>query len=429
MVIAFVILLVTLFVSIVGAQDVQTGTITAASASCTPQNCIFIQLQQNQTTTVAVQVVGAFTGTLKPERTVDGTTWVVAGADITAPGVATLAVAGIQEFRLRASALSAGTPVVTLVRSRAAAGNVTNGSGAPAGSCSDDDLYVDNDVPAVYACAVGSWGLVTGGSAPGGPDQSVQFNDAGMLDGIGPGEDGEYVGFESGAPVVLTPGLPARTDADGTAALLNTDRGKQVNVTNASANAVSIAQAGTGTAPLDFGAGYVTRLCQMGAGAVTVTATTSTFNITGTVSFSWNQENTCALVRSNGTNYEVVFLPAAAGETTYTKSFSIITPTTTQTNLVRFPLSISNATITRVRCDTTTATSTATIQLDERAPTTPNTAGTNVLTSAIACDTDEQATTSFTNAGITGRNLINVQITATANTPAVVNFTIEYKVP
>lgn len=110
----------------------------------------------------------------------------------------------------------------------------------------------------------------------------------------------------AGDLALATPGLTARTDADGTVALLSTDRGKQVNASNGTANAISIAQAGTA----GFEAGYVAYACQTGAGAATITPTTSTIN--GAANFTFSSQYACARVRSDGTNYEAsLLLPTA----------------------------------------------------------------------------------------------------------------------
>jgi hypothetical protein len=109
------------------------------------------------------------------------------------------------------------------------------------------------------------------------------------------------------------------------------------------------------------------------------------------------------------------------------KSIVILDPTTTQTNMAQLKFSYP-VTIQRVSCSTDVATSTVTIQLDERAEGTPNTSGTDVMTSTLVCDTDTQATTSFTNAGIAADAPLNLQITATANSPTAVRIHIDYQI-
>jgi hypothetical protein len=105
------------------------------------------------------------------------------------------------------------------------------------------------------------------------------------------------------------------------------------------------------------------------------------------------------------------------------KSVIILNPTTSETNLVqlKFPLA---TTLTRVSCSTNTGT--VTIQLDERAEGTPNTAGTDMLTSALVCDSDTEATTSFSNATADADDPVNLQITATASTPGVVRIHVDF---
>lgn len=113
--------------------------------------------------------------------------------------------------------------------------------------------------------------------------------------------------------------------------------------------------------------------------------------------------------------------PAGSG-LTLVKSINIDTPATSVTNKYQFtwPHAI---TLTRVWCSVDTGT--VTIQLDERAEATPNTAGTNSLTSAIVCDTDSQVTTSFSDAGIAADVPHNIQITATSGSPTVVRLHVK----
>lgn len=87
----------------------------------------------------------------------------------------------------------------------------------------------------------------------------------------------------------------------------------------------------------------------------------------------------------------------------------------------------SNAiTITRVWCFTRGATSTATIQIDEETEAGIESAGTDVMTAQLVCDTNGQATTTFTNAGIAANSMINLDIDAVANAPTGLMVWIEY---
>ena len=107
------------------------------------------------------------------------------------------------------------------------------------------------------------------------------------------------------------------------------------------------------------------------------------------------------------------------------KGFVIFDPTTADTNdiQIEFPNAI---TITEVVCSTDTGT--VDIQLDERARATPNTAGTNVMTSTLVCDNNSQATTTFTNATIAADVPLNLQILAVASAPTVVRITVQYRI-
>ncbi|MBI3933486.1 MAG: hypothetical protein HY316_02260 [Acidobacteria bacterium] len=107
----------------------------------------------------------------------------------------------------------------------------------------------------------------------------------------------------------------------------------------------------------------------------------------------------------------------ATANETVTKDISILDPTTSLTNKAQiyWPAAV---TLGEVECSVDTGT--VTIQLDERAVATPNTAGTNSLTSSLVCDTDSQSTASFTDSGIASQVPHNLQITATSGTPTIV---------
>ncbi len=109
---------------------------------------------------------------------------------------------------------------------------------------------------------------------------------------------------------------------------------------------------------------------------------------------------------------------------TDTKSFALLDPTTSETNLIQLKLAQA-ATLLRVSCSTNTGT--ASIQFDERVESTPNSAGTNMLTATLVCDSDTEVTTSFSNATIDATDPMNLQITATASSPGVLRVHIDYE--
>ena len=80
--------------------------------------------------------------------------------------------------------------------------------------------------------------------------------------------------------------------------------------------------------------------------------------------------------------------------------------TSTRARQFRVPVDFD---ITKVSCVTYGAS--AAIQLDERVATTPQTAGTNILSAALTCTTSGAATQTFTNRFITQDNFVNLQIT------------------
>jgi hypothetical protein len=138
-----------------------------------------------------------------------------------------------------------------------------------------------------------------------------------------------------------------------------------------------------------------------------------------------NAAPTCASVGSADISSGAVGAAALADTYhTFIHSIVIFDPTTSDTNRVqhKFP---SAVTLTRLSCSTNTGT--ASINFDERAEATPNTAGSNVLSAALVCDTDSQATNTFSDAAIAASAPLNLQITATSGTPGVVRIHLEFR--
>lgn len=73
-------------------------------------------------------------------------------------------------------------------------------------------------------------------------------------------------------------------------------------------------------------------------------------------------------------------------------------------------------TVTSISCSVKAATSVS-INLDERAVSTPDTSGTAVLTSALVCDTDSAVSTTFTNATLAANVPVALTISAVSGTP------------
>ncbi len=289
--------LMLLCASVALGQGGSTGNITASGSTCGTTNaCVVLPLGLSDSI-VSVQITGTFSATLKPEKTVDGTTWVSAGADLTTTGVSTYAVSASRGFRIRASAYVSGTAAITL-RSAVTEGNVnaTSGSGAPSGTCTVGvDFYTDTDDGSLYTCPDGTWTLSGGTGTPGGSPEDIQFNDAGAFGGITPGDDKTYIAALSGVWTVTTPGISARTDADGTAQIVLTDLVGQLNVTHATATAVDNFTTG-------LVAGFATRLCVADdAGPATFTPAAGTVNGHATLILNMTD---CALLRYDGTNWE-----------------------------------------------------------------------------------------------------------------------------
>jgi hypothetical protein len=109
-----------------------------------------------------------------------------------------------------------------------------------------------------------------------------------------------------------------------------------------------------------------------------------------------------------------------------TKSVTLFDPVAGDSGRIQimFPVAV---TVTRVACSVKAATS-ATINMEERAAATPDTAGTAVLTSDLACDTDQAVSTTFSNATIAANVPVALTIASVSGTPDTLRVFITYTV-
>ena len=105
-------------------------------------------------------------------------------------------------------------------------------------------------------------------------------------------------------------------------------------------------------------------------------------------------------------------------------SFNLENPTTADSGKyqIEWPQAVV---ITEISCNTDTGT--VSVNLQERARATPNTAGTNTMTSSLACDSDSQTTTSFADSGIAVDVPYALMITATSGSPTIVRVHVKAK--
>jgi len=122
---------------------------------------------------------------------------------------------------------------------------------------------------------------------------------------------------------------------------------------------------------------------------------------------------------------------ASTDQLTWIRSVTLLDPVAGDSGRVQlmFPTAV---TITRVTCNTLTATSTATVNFEERGETTPGTTGTAVLSADLVADTNMQTScasgcdvNTITNAGIAARVPLAFTISAVANAPAEVTCHID----
>ncbi len=114
------------------------------------------------------------------------------------------------------------------------------------------------------------------------------------------------------------------------------------------------------------------------------------------------------------------------GQHTGTKSITVFDPMAIDTGRIQimFPAAV---TITRIACSVKAA-NTVSINLEERTAAAPDTAGTAVMGSALACDMDEAASTTFSKAGIAARVPVALTIAAVSGSPDTLRVHIEYSV-
>jgi hypothetical protein len=118
-------------------------------------------------------------------------------------------------------------------------------------------------------------------------------------------------------------------------------------------------------------------------------------------------------------------IASTTGTATLTKSITVFDPVTTDSGRVQLVFG-SAVTITRVWCSVKSGTSVS-INLDERAEATPDTAGTAVMSTALVCDADSQATTTFANAGIAVRVPLALTISAVSGAVDTLRVHVEYQ--
>ena len=188
------------------------------------------------------------------------------------PQASTTTASTFRRYTVAALPAAPRTYTTVLVTDGSTAGDCTIGAGSTVVLC----MYNGS-----------AWVSLGGGAAD--AVDGITFN----LTGIATGDVLCYDGAEV---VDCDPSISNRVDSDGTVALLSSDRGDLVAGSHATANAVSIAQAGTA----GFEAGFFTYYCSTGAGLSTITPTTSTINGLSTLTLF---QRDCALIVSDGTNY------------------------------------------------------------------------------------------------------------------------------
>jgi hypothetical protein len=115
-------------------------------------------------------------------------------------------------------------------------------------------------------------------------------------------------------PTNSTVTIPGNVQSGTTYTVLNSDQGKLVTLSNASAVAVTLPQAGAGSA---FLSGWFAYFENIGAGTVTITPATSTIDGASSLALSQNQG---VILVSDGTNYRTMRGIGGSGSSSTTTS-------------------------------------------------------------------------------------------------------------
>ena len=148
-------------------QNPLQGPITSASAACAvagDQSCVWQKLAANAAV-ATVQVSGTFSATLTVEANNGGANFTTLGT-ITTASTTSYVVSAFMDFRVRASAYTSGTAVVTINSSSAPSGGVTSGTADPTGNaCAPNSVYVQTTTGNFYTCKAGVFAIVGGSSS------------------------------------------------------------------------------------------------------------------------------------------------------------------------------------------------------------------------------------------------------------------------
>jgi len=322
---------------------------------------------------------------------------------------------------------------------------------APAGACNTSEIWVVFATGAQYQCVTGTWTLSSD------PIVSSEIDTSAEIAAIVTDETGSGALCFATSPTLVTPvlgtpssctltnctGLPISTGVSGLGTGVAT-----FLATPSSANFASAItdETGTGAAVLAVSPALTTNpTCptQTVQDSDTSMASTAFVNAEIVADLDTSAELKAILTDETGSGLAVfatspTFTTPLLGTPTSgnlvnctgyslthtdTKDQNIDNPVTGDTNKNQLTFG-ATATIARIWCSTDTGT--VSINFDERAEATPNTAGTNTLSSALVCDTDSQATTTFADSSIALRVPYNLQVTATSGAPTIVRIHVEW---
>lgn len=275
------------------------GLITAASAvTCTPGIANVTGLG----TGVATLLGNASSGTGAP---LGGTAPTISSPTInTAMTLGFLTGAGTECMQVSNTGVVSGTGSAC-GGSGSTGANPTATAGPTAVNGSASTFMRSDGAPAIQKASNSIFGIVE-------VDNTTITAASGVISTVNNGtvtSVGAGCGTSTGGSAITTTGnviaaLTRRLQSTTTDAIVAADCGNMVAESNASAIAISIAQAGT----TGFAAGYYSQICNIGVGTATITPTTSTIGGASTYAIPGGTASApvCVTVQSDGTNYNLV---------------------------------------------------------------------------------------------------------------------------
>lgn len=306
-----------------------------------------------------------------------------------------------------------------------------SGIGAPSGACATGLMFYTNVTNSdFYNCPNGAWNKVTGSGSTGSSSSGQALVNSGGsivgkdIEGTGSAllactdtslATGDIWTWDGAKCINTAVGIAINAQTGTTYTVQAGDKGKLVTLSNGSAIAVTLPQA-TGS----FVAPWYTYACNVGAGAVTITPTTSTINGFTTLTLGTGD---CTTIVSDSTNY-IAFRNIARGEFGFLLGADNGSALTTADDQKSIWINTTGRTVVltsvSIQCDATDASTSFNIQNNDGS-------AANILTSDVTCNTTTQSGTISATEGIIAAGSSIDLLTVTANTAKRMTIIVRYR--